>query len=126
MNVIENQLFPRLKHLKKMMMMMNRVIVGLSFNDLSIQFLTKKKNQSRNTKRFDEKKQSRAFKCDLCFKLFLPLRFYVKSFFEIPKVPKTAILTFLEALNIYFEDFLHFWRAEFCQTQISELLKLQK
>ena len=43
MNVIENQLFPRLKHLKKMMMMMNRVIVGLSFNDLSIQFLTKKK-----------------------------------------------------------------------------------
>ena len=85
-----------------------------------------KKNQSRNTKRFDEKKQSRAFKCDLCFKLFLPLRFYVKSFFEIPKVPKTAILTFLEALNIYFEDFLHFWRAEFCQTQISELLKLQK
>ena len=126
MNVIENQLFPRLKHLKKMMMMMNRVIVGLSFNDLSIQFLTKKKTNQGIQNVLTKKKQSRAFKCDLCFKLFLPLRFYVKSFFEIPKVPKTAILTFLEALNIYFEDFLHFWRAEFCQTQISELLKLQK
>ena len=44
--------------------------------------------------------------------IFLPFRFYVKSFIDDFKVSKTAILTILDALNIDFGNFLNFLKAE--------------
>ena len=43
---------------------------------------------------------------------FLPLRFYVKSFLDVFRGSKTAILTILEALNVDFGKFLHFLKAK--------------
>ena len=54
---------------------------------------------------------------------FLPLTFYVKSFFDDFKVSKTAILTILDALNV---DFGNFWKAEICQIQKSRASKTAK
>ena len=42
------------------------------------------------------------------------------------KRAKTAVLTFLEALNFDFDEFLHFLGAVFDQSQNSEPQKLQK
>ena len=44
----------------------------------------------------------------LKLRIFQSHRFYVKSSFGILEVPKTAIL----ALNLDFNEFLHFCRAE--------------
>ena len=57
---------------------------------------------------------------------FLPLRFYVKSFFDDFKVSKTAILTILEALNVDFGKFLHFLKTEIYQNQKSRASKTAK
>ena len=48
---------------------------------------------------------------------FLPLRFYVKSFFDDFRVSKTAILSILEALNVDFGKCLNFLKPEIFQNQ---------
>ena len=55
--------------------------------------------------------------CTQCgkFKIFLSLRFYVKSNFGVCRSAKYAILTHLEALNLDFYEFLHFLKAEIDQ-----------
>ena len=70
----------------------------------------------------------REIHCPQCGKMtnFLPLRFYVKSFFDDFKVSKTAILTILEALNVDFGKFLNFLKAEIYQTQESKASKTGK
>ena len=57
---------------------------------------------------------------------FLPLRFYVKSFFDDFRVSKTAILTILEALNVDFGKFLHFLKAKIYQNKKSRASKTVK
>ena len=57
---------------------------------------------------------------------FLPLRFYVKSFFDDFRVSKTAILTILEALNVDFGKFLNFLKPEIHQNLKSRASKTGK
>ena len=57
---------------------------------------------------------------------FLPLTFYVKSFFDDFKVSKTAILTILEAVNVDFGKFLYFLKAEIYQNKKSKASKTAK
>ena len=59
------------------------------------------------------------------FRIFLPLRFYVKSMLGISKVQKSP-LTFLEALNFEFHTFLNFLRPEILPEKNSEHSKLQR
>ena len=58
--------------------------------------------------------------------IFLPLAFYLKSFFDDFKGSKTAILTILEALNVEFGKFLNFLKAEIYQNQKSRASKTGK
>ena len=60
---------------------------------------------------------------------FLPLRFYVKSFFDDFRFSKTAILTILEALNVDFGDFFKaaiYQNQKFRASKTAELLDSPK
>ena len=57
------------------------------------------------------------------FRIFLSLRFYVKSILRTLEVQNLPFLTHLEALDFDFHEFLHFLKAEVVDQQINKMTK---